>query len=197
MSTSISSPPMRMLRLMTMPPRLMTATSVVPPPISTMRLPVGSLTGRPAPIAAAMGFLNQAGPASPRIHGCVADGTLLDLGHARWDAQQHAWPRHHADAIVNLPDEVLDHLLRHVEVTDDSVAERTDGDDVCRSPAHHALRLGTDGQDPLGLGVHSDDAGLAYDDAAVTNVDKGVGRAQVYPDVSREKAEQCVQAEHD
>ena len=55
MSTSISSPPTRMLRLTTMPPRLMTATSVVPPPMSTIMLPVGSLTGRPAPIAAAMG----------------------------------------------------------------------------------------------------------------------------------------------
>ncbi len=33
----------------------MTATSVVPPPMSTMRLPLGSLTGRPAPIAAAIG----------------------------------------------------------------------------------------------------------------------------------------------
>ena len=38
-----------------MPPRLRTATSVVPPPMSTIRLPDGSLTGRPAPIAAAMG----------------------------------------------------------------------------------------------------------------------------------------------
>jgi hypothetical protein len=28
-------------------------------------------------------------------------------------------------------------------------------------------------------------------------VNKGVGCAQVYPDVSREKAEQSVQAEHD
>ena len=55
MSWSISSPPMRMLRLTTIPPRLMTATSVVPPPMSTMRLPDGSLTGSPAPIAAAIG----------------------------------------------------------------------------------------------------------------------------------------------
>ena len=55
MSWSISSPPMRMLRLTTMPPRLMTATSVVPPPMSTMRLPEGSETGRPAPMAAAIG----------------------------------------------------------------------------------------------------------------------------------------------
>ena len=33
----------------------MTATSVVPPPMSTIMLPLGSVTGRPAPIAAAMG----------------------------------------------------------------------------------------------------------------------------------------------
>ena len=44
-----------MLRLTTIPPRQMTATSVVPPPMSTMSDPVGSLTGRPAPIAAAIG----------------------------------------------------------------------------------------------------------------------------------------------
>ena len=44
-----------MLVLVTMPPSEMTATSVVPPPMSTTMLPVGSLTGRPAPIAAAIG----------------------------------------------------------------------------------------------------------------------------------------------
>ena len=38
-----------------MPPSEMTATSVVPPPMSTTMLPVGSWIGRPAPIAAAMG----------------------------------------------------------------------------------------------------------------------------------------------
>ncbi len=39
----------------TMPPRLITATSDVPPPMSTTMLPVGSPTGRPAPMAAAIG----------------------------------------------------------------------------------------------------------------------------------------------
>ena len=38
-----------------MPPSDSTATSVVPPPISTTIEPVGSVTGRPAPIAAAIG----------------------------------------------------------------------------------------------------------------------------------------------
>ena len=38
-----------------MPPSEITATSDVPPPMSTIMLPVGSPTGRPAPIAAAIG----------------------------------------------------------------------------------------------------------------------------------------------
>src|SRR5919206_74106 len=38
-----------------MPPSASTATSVVPPPMSTIMLPSGSLTGKPAPIAAAIG----------------------------------------------------------------------------------------------------------------------------------------------
>ena len=41
--------------LTTIPPREITATSVVPPPISTIILPVGSATSSPAPIAAAIG----------------------------------------------------------------------------------------------------------------------------------------------
>ena len=37
------------------PPSEITATSVVPPPMSTTILPVASFTGSPAPIAAAIG----------------------------------------------------------------------------------------------------------------------------------------------
>ena len=44
-----------MLVDVTIPPSEITATSVVPPPMSTIMLPVGSWIGRPAPIAAAIG----------------------------------------------------------------------------------------------------------------------------------------------
>ena len=54
-ASSSSSPPTRTDWLDTMPPSEMTATSVVPPPMSTIMLPVGSWTGSPAPMAAAMG----------------------------------------------------------------------------------------------------------------------------------------------
>ena len=46
---------MRTLPLYTMPPKLITPTSVVPPPMSTTMEPLASLTGKPAPNAAAMG----------------------------------------------------------------------------------------------------------------------------------------------
>src|ERR671924_8427 len=52
--SSSSSPPTRIDWLTTMPPRLMTATSDVPPPTSTIIDPVGSPTGSPAPMAAAV-----------------------------------------------------------------------------------------------------------------------------------------------
>ena len=55
MAWSSSSPPIRIDCEVTIPPREMTATSVVPPPMSTTMLPVGSFTGSPAPMAAAIG----------------------------------------------------------------------------------------------------------------------------------------------
>jgi hypothetical protein len=54
-ASSSSSPPIRIDCETTIPPSEITATSVVPPPMSTIIEPVGSATGRPAPIAAAIG----------------------------------------------------------------------------------------------------------------------------------------------
>src|SRR5437763_1092492 len=53
-ASSSSSPPMRIDWDTTIPPSEITATSLVPPPMSTTMFPVGSPTGRPAPIAAAV-----------------------------------------------------------------------------------------------------------------------------------------------
>ena len=54
-ASSKSSPATRSLSLTLTSPRLMIATSVVPPPMSMIMLAVGSLTGSPAPMAAANG----------------------------------------------------------------------------------------------------------------------------------------------
>ena len=55
MSSFISSPATRIERATTMPPSEVTATSVVPPPMSTIMLPRASDTGSLAPMAAAIG----------------------------------------------------------------------------------------------------------------------------------------------
>ncbi len=54
-ASSNSSPATRLDSLVTIPPREMTATSVVPPPMSTIMFPAGSWIGSPDPIAAAIG----------------------------------------------------------------------------------------------------------------------------------------------
>ena len=55
MASSNLSPPTRMDLLQTTPPKDITAISVVPPPISTTILPLGSEISIPAPNAAATG----------------------------------------------------------------------------------------------------------------------------------------------
>ena len=55
MLLSILSPAVRIDFEITKPPSETTPISVVPPPISTTRLPCGSRTGKFAPIAAAIG----------------------------------------------------------------------------------------------------------------------------------------------
>jgi len=96
---------------------------------------------------------------------------------------------------VDLVDEVLDHLLGHVEVADDPVAQRPDRDDVGRRPADHPLGLGADGQDALGLGIDRHDGRFAHDDAAVADVHQRVGGPEVDPDVAGEEAEDPVEHE--
>ena len=86
---SILSPATLMDRLCTMEAREITATSVVPPPISTIILHMGSETGRPAPIAAAMGSsirktlrapADSAASITARFStGVIPDGTAITI----------------------------------------------------------------------------------------------------------------------
>jgi len=63
---------------------------------------------------------------------------------------------------------MLDHLLRHLEIGDDAVAQRPDGGNIARGAAQHHLRLVTDREDALlalDLG-NGDDGGFVQDDAS-------------------------------
>jgi hypothetical protein len=69
-----------------MPPRDITATSVVPPPMSTTMFPVGSFTGRPAPIAAAIGssmmYTRRAPAWCPASFTALCSTPVIPLGTA-------------------------------------------------------------------------------------------------------------------
>ena len=70
-----------------MPPNEITAVSVVPPPMSITMLPTGSLIGRSAPIAAAIGCSSNCASAAParrvasvtarRSTSVIAEGTQM------------------------------------------------------------------------------------------------------------------------
>ena len=64
---SSSSPPVRIEVSETMPESAMTAISVVPPPMSITMLPVGVSTGRPTPIAAAIGSATMNTSLAPAV----------------------------------------------------------------------------------------------------------------------------------
>src|ERR1700693_102102 len=104
-ASSSSSPPIRIDCETTIPPSEITATSEVPPPMSTTIEPVGSPTGRPAALAAALCF-------------SVGEAVLVDL-----------------------LDEVPEHLLGDVEVGDDAVLQGPDRLDRARRAAEHPLGL--------------------------------------------------------
>ena len=130
-ASSISSPPTRRLCETTMPPSEMTATSVVPPPMSTIMFPVGSATGRPGADRGRHRLLDQVRLAGAGRERRLLDRALLDAGHARGHADDDARVRE--AVLVHLLDEVAQHLLGDVEVGDDAVLQRADRADRARA----------------------------------------------------------------
>src|SRR3984957_15742830 len=128
-----------------MPPSDSTATSVVPPPTSTTIEPVGSVTGKPAPIAAPIGSSMRKTRRGAGAFGGFLDGAALDRGRARGHADDDL-RRGEAAAVMHLADEMLDHLLGDLEIGDDAVAQGTDRLDVAGGAAQHHLGLVADGQ---------------------------------------------------
>src|SRR5512132_4039990 len=112
-----------------MPPRLRTATSVVPPPMSTTIEPVGSVTGSPAPIAAAIGSSIRN---TRRAPACSADSRMARRSTAV-DPDGTQTITSGASPVVHLADEMLDHLFGDFEVGDDAIAQRPDRVNVAGS----------------------------------------------------------------
>ena len=124
-----------MLLLVTMPPREITAISVVPPPMSTIILPSGASTSRPIPrlLPSARKSYKRRGRRHARssrgLHG-------FNLGAARRDTHHDAQRRREPMVLRAYHlDKSADHQLGGVEVGDNAVAQRADGADAgCSFP---------------------------------------------------------------
>ena len=99
-------------------------------------------------------LLDQIGVAGAGGEAGLLDRALLDPGHAGGHADHHARVR--PAVLVDLLDEVAEHLLGHVEVGDHAVLERADRRDRARGSAEHALGLDAHGVDLAGAGVDRD-----------------------------------------
>ena len=127
--------------------------------------------------------------AGARLERRVLHRPLLDLRDVRRDRDDDPRP-HERRAAVRLLDEVVEHLLGDLEVGDDAVLHRADGDDVPGRPAEHLLGRPADRLDPVGDAVDGDDGGLADDDPASLGEDEGVGGAEVDGEVGGEPREE-------
>ena len=131
-------------------------------------------------------FLDQVHFAGLGAVGAVLHGALLDLR----DLGRHADDDARTDpdvAVVRLLDEVGQHLLGDLEVGDDAVLHRLDGDDVAGRAAEHVLGVLADRLDPAVHLVDGHDRGLVDDNALAARVDAGVGRAEIDGQITRKQ----------
>ena len=172
----------------------MTATSVVPPPMSTIMLPVGSVIGQAGTDCRRHRLLDDEDLARARLQGGVLHGALLDLRDVGRNGDDDL-RAHEERAAVRLLDEVVEHPLRDLEVGDDAVLHGPDRDDVAGRAAEHLLGGAADGLDLVGDLVDGHDRGLADDDAAALREHEGVRRAEIDREVGREDREERAQGQ--
>ena len=156
-------------------------------------LPIGSVTGMSAPIAAAIGSSIKINFRRARVRGGVADRAALDLGRSRGDADHDLGPAHRRlAAAVDLADEMLDHVLGDVDVGDHAIAKRADRLDRAGGLAHHQLGVVAHRDDALDAvdRLDRDDRRFVEDDAATADVDDGVRRPEIDRHIVRHEFEE-------
>src|SRR5262249_60940493 len=157
--------------------------------------PGGLGDGQPGADATRHGLLAQVDLARARRLRRLAHRPLLDLGHAEGHADDDAGP-HQGLAVVDLLDEVAQHRLRDLEVSDDAVLERPDGVDVAGRAPEHALGLGADREDAARGAIvllHGDDRRLVADDSLALHVYERVRRPEIDREIVREQAEEAIE----
>ena len=88
--------------------------------------------------------------------------------------------------------EIAQHGLRDIEISDHPVFHRTNRGDITRGAPEHLFGLIAHGEHFARNRMNRDDAGFAEHNTFIFYVDEGIGGAQVDTDVVREKTQQLV-----
>ena len=194
-ASSSSSPPTRIDCDTTIPPSEITATSDVPPPMSTTMLPVGSPTGRPAPMAAAIGSsiryawrapaLRQASSTARFSTPVTPEGTQTTTRGCAQRFWCTFWMKWRSISSVTSKSAITPSL------------SGPDRRDRAGRAAEHALGLDPHRVDLAGARVDRDHARLGQHDAAAPYVDEGVGRAEVDRHVAATEAGEVREEAHE
>ena len=139
-------------------------------------------------------LLDQVGLARAGAECRLLDRALLDAGDAGGHADDHARVRE--PVLVDLLDEVPEHLLGDVEVGDHAVLERADGRDRAGGAPEHPLGLDAHGVHLAGALVDRDHGRLGEHDPATADVDQRVRRAEIDGHVAAAEAVEVPQEPH-
>src|SRR5262249_50958246 len=86
---------------------------------------------------------------------------------------------HQHFAPVRLLNKVIQHALGDLEIGDDAVLHRFNGDDIAGCAAQHFLGFLADGLDFARVLVDGDDGRLVDDNALALRIDKSIGGPQI------------------
>ncbi len=119
-------------------------------------------------------------------------GPLLNLGNSGGNAHDHARTDKRR-TLMNLIDEIRQHLLGHVGVIDDTVAHWTDRYNISGRPAQHFFGFMANRQNLVGFLVYRNDRRLVYDDPLASYINKRIGRSKINRKILRKEPEQAGQ----
>lgn len=136
----------------------------------------------PAPIAAALGSSSRKTSRAPlrsaasRMAFCSTDVMFVGA-----QIRMRGWLYHFLPP--TFLNEVLQHHFRNFEIGDNTVSQRTNGDDVTRRPPHHAAGLFADGEHPFCLAFNRDNGRFIQDHAPTFHMNQDVSGPQIYADI--------------
>jgi hypothetical protein len=140
-------------------------------------LPCASPTGRPAPIAAAIGSSISDTRLCASSKGRLLHRIALDVGDTARHAKHNARKRQAATA--NSADEIPKHVRGDVEISDDTMPQRANRPNRRRRTADHPLRVLTHRMDATARLIDRYNGRLKYNNALAAHEHERVRCAEV------------------